>query len=156
VPLILQRALEALLAGETPWPGYVFGRTGSGKTCAGLLVFDAYEAVWLEARTLADRCWEDGHVLWRQAARVPLVIVDEVGAGTTDRDWLGLKRLADLRVNRPTLWISNLTPDALLEAFDERIYSRLCCGTVVGVVGPDQRFQPAARTANAREAAPSE
>lgn len=142
IPTILRKALEALLTGRTPWPGYVFGTAGVGKTCAGLWVFDHFCAMWLDTYRLADICWDSvtETFLWRHASEMPLVIVDEVGAACGERAYLGIKRLADLRGRRPTLWLSNLSPQCLLETFDDRLYSRLCCGTVVEVQGPDQRF----------------
>jgi len=96
----------------------------------------------VDASELADICWvpQDESYLWRHAKEEPLVIVDEVGASKNDREYQALKRLADMRVNKPILWLSNLSPQGLREAFDERLFSRLCCGTVVEVQGPDQRF----------------
>jgi len=134
--------LTNLLSARAPWPGYIFGNTGVGKTCAGLCVFDHYRSMMVDASELADICWvpQDESYLWRHAQEEPLVIVDEVGASKNDREYQGLKRLADMRVNKPILWLSNLSPQGLREAFDERIFSRLCCGTVVEVQGPDQRF----------------
>ena len=140
VPAKLRQALEGLLTGKLPWPAYIFGGTGTGKTCAALLVFDEYVAMRCDAAELAACCWQPEHVVWRQAKVMPLVIVDEVGTGTSDRDWLGLKKMADIRANMPTLWLSNLSPEQLKATFDDRIFSRLCCGTVVEVTGPDQRF----------------
>lgn len=104
-------------------------------------MFDRFQAIYIEASKLADTCYSPQDVIWRLAEDTThLVIVDEV-ARITEREYLGMKRLADIRYRGPTLWLSNLSPEMLRGQTDDRLYSRLCCGTVVEVVGPDQRFE---------------
>ncbi len=145
VPRRLQQALQGLLGGRLPWPAYVFGPAGVGKTCAALLVHDTVpEAFWADAELLAEHAYEQASWPWRFASRANLVIVDEVGcrSRSSEREYLGVKRMADQchRLGVPVLWVSNLTPEQLRQHFDDRVFSRLCCGTVIPVEGEDQRF----------------
>ncbi len=145
VPEQLKCALRGLLRGKLPWPAYVFGPAGVGKTCAALLVHDTVpEAFWADAELLAEHAYEAESWPWRFAARAQLVIVDEVGCRSrySEREYLAIKRMADQchRLAIPALWVSNLSPEQLRQHFDDRVFSRICCGTVVPVKGKDQRF----------------
>ena len=133
------------MRGELPWPLLLWGSTGSGKTCAALLMVDAVpSSVYMTLDDLAAVAFDEAAAaIWSLGRESLLVAVDELGARQQDfdREYRALKRMADLREHRSAVWISNHSPARLREIYDDRIYSRLCCGTVVEVTGPDRRFQ---------------
>jgi len=145
IPKAVQEAITRLVHGQARWPLYLWGDTGVGKTWAAWWVVERvreYCAVTLER--LADRVYERDAWYWRRLAdrTLELAVIDEIGlrTETTDREYLALKRAADLLEWRPTIWISNLAPEELRAAYDDRIFSRLCCGVICQATGPDQRF----------------
>jgi len=81
--------------------------------------------------------------VWQASREYALVVVDEVGTRLwdSDREYTAIKRMADLREHRPAVWISNLEPEAIAKTYDPRIYSRICCGTVVETTEADRRFE---------------
>jgi chromosomal replication initiation ATPase DnaA len=131
------------------WPLYLYGDTGVGKTCAALWLMDqvpdsAYVTQYAFRRNVyAQDAW-----IWDIAKTSRLVVIDEVGTVSQSEDgwtWArekeAVKRFADLRDVKPTVWLSNKSPDELRELYDDRIHSRLCSGTVVLLTGPDHRFE---------------
>ena len=87
----------------------------------------------------------DGGLDWEQANETPLVIVDEVGAKTkhaSEYSYASMKRLLDLREtkhNRTGVYISNLDSGEIATFYDDRIASRMLCGTVHLYGGADMR-----------------
>ncbi len=141
----LRRMLGDLLTNKRPWPLYLHGPAGRGKTCAALTVYDAVpNALYWTLDELMDSAYLRRSWVWYYSARAPLVVVDEIGmrSNDTDREYVALKAMADLREHKPAIWISNLSPDQLHTTYDDRIQSRLTCGTVVELTGPDRRRQP--------------
>lgn len=166
--LIPKQAAEAFArcrSGADPWPLFLHGDVGTGKTRFGLLVHDFFGGYWCDFSDLlaefvamrkgeltecnseivardtdcrvSERSWFDHLGRWR------LTIVDDVGRkgdtqAATARDLLA--RLLDRREGSPTLIISNLEPRDLVAAYDDRVASRLVAGTVVGLVGRDRRL----------------
>jgi DNA replication protein DnaC len=127
------------------WPLYLHGPAGTGKTCAVLAFADRvpYSTYWTAEETVE---WILGHAesMWRNAGGAPLLIVDELGVRSTSGDlqYQAVKRLADLRAQgRATIWVSNHVPEAIKKLYDDRIYSRICCGTWFELAGNDRRFQ---------------
>lgn len=139
----LRVKLNGLLNGRLPWPFFLAGAAGRGKTCAALCVVDAVPgAVFSTAHQWRDAVYTSNDVLWRIVApETSLLVVDEVGAARDDwdRERLALTRLADIRQYRPTIWISNHPPERIKQLFDERLYSRICSGTVRWQGGEDRR-----------------
>jgi DNA replication protein DnaC len=78
--------------------------------------------------------------LWRDWEKAKLIVLDDLGTREkpTDHQYEVLLRSIDLRENKPTVFISNLSIAGLDECYDDRISSRLRGGTVVTVTG-DQR-----------------
>lgn len=141
IPPQLRQLLEALLDGQQRWPLYLYGPAGVGKTYAVYWAINQVpSSLYVRFDAVADVAWEREASLWYYLWKLSLVAVDEIGLRTSDRDFLALKRAADLREGRPAIWVSNLSPKELERVYDERIVSRLCCGTVLQVVGPDQRM----------------
>lgn len=154
----LRQVLRGLIAGERPWPLLIHGAAGRGKTCAALCLLDyAGGDYW----TAADLCetlllsrdgkyslrGDQGPVaiyprqFWGILKARPLVVIDEIGLreNATDYQYETLQRALDARHTKPAVYISNLKPDALRMVYDDRIASRMTCGTVVEVVGDDRR-----------------
>ncbi len=145
----LLETLNGLALGALPWPLLLFGPSGTGKTSAALALCDIVEtAAYWNIEDLA------GFVLNRDAAEVDgefnrlrdkdLIVVDELGCRQKvgDLHYTVMKRLADLReqhAGRAAIWITNLQPKQLLDLYDERIYSRITCGTLLELAGADRR-----------------
>lgn len=131
-----------LVHGRRKWPLYLHGRAGRGKTCAALAFGDNVPGAlfWL-LEELMGHVYESRSSLWYYARKAPLVIVDELGmrSGDSDREYTALKTMADIREHRPAIWISNLAPEQLLTKYDDRVSSRLTCGTVIELTGTDRR-----------------
>jgi DNA replication protein DnaC len=138
----LARHLRDLAAGRAEWPLYLWGGAGTGKTCAALWLLDQVPwSLYVDLERLADIAYDRHAALWEDAPTYHLAVVDEIGLRVldSDREYLALKRMADLREMAPTIWISNLSPGQLRQTFDDRIYSRICSGSVVHLTGPDRR-----------------
>lgn len=150
----LRVVLENLAWGESPWPLYLYGPVGSGKTRAMLAWCDRLEVAryWTvddlmhlaDSRTDRDPPWIDPvHGSWRRNGWPSLAVLDEVAIREKVSDWeySAVKRFADWREDRPTVYISNHSPDVIGRKYDERVESRLTCGTVHKLTGPDRRKQ---------------
>jgi DNA replication protein DnaC len=135
------------------------GPTGTGKThqaygAIRLLLADGMRLRW-QATTSADlhalmrpRPGVDAEKQFQDLARVPLLLLDDLGAGkasewTEELTW----RLVNHRYvhKLPTLVTSNLATAGLREAVGDRVASRLreMCRRVL-LAGEDRRRQPAA------------
>jgi DNA replication protein DnaC len=155
---VLRKALKNLLAGQAAWPLYVFGLAGRGKTCAALCAidavtiqqgFDGWDGVlpiqaghlWTVEDLVQAHLHNDSDV-WDRLRSVDLAVIDELGvrSAATDLEYVSVKRAADIREFRPAIWISNHPPAKIRQIYDERIYSRICCGVVVELKGKDRRF----------------
>jgi DNA replication protein DnaC len=158
---VLAAAMRACVTGEAPWPLFAFGGAGVGKTCAALYLCDRvhgpcmyrdYAALCEELRQAKmGELWtsgthEDSRVwpedVWGRWAAAALAVLDEIGTRNvvTDHQYETLKTALDRRERRPLVLLSNLQLDDIARVFDDRIASRCAAGTVVHVVGPDQRL----------------
>jgi hypothetical protein len=139
----LRRKLNGLLTGRLPWPFFLCGAAGRGKTCAALCVVDAVPgARFTTAHQWRDVAYLGEDSLWKIVAPdASLLVIDEVGAARDDwdRERWALTRLADVRQYRPTIWISNHPPERIAQLFDERLHSRMCTGTAMWLGGKDRR-----------------
>jgi hypothetical protein len=134
-----------LVTGRANWPLYLRGETGRGKTSAALcLVNSVADSYYCTLEEVAAVAFDQDAWLWRDGAKRLLLAVDEIGlrAGEpTEYERVGLERLADLRQFDPTIWIANLSADELVARYGDRVYSRICSGTVVHHGGADRRFE---------------
>lgn len=138
----LQHKLMELATGHGDWPLYLHGDTGVGKSCAAAaLVNRTANAPYLLAEQLCDAVYAPHAHPWPCIKDAELVVIDEVGLrpAQDQRAFLAMDQAARLREHRPTIWISNHGPDRLRQLFDDRLYSRLTCGTVIELTGPDRR-----------------
>lgn len=147
--------------GELPWPYFLSGTVGIGKSLAALCVCDYSRA---SIYTTLDELCEDLSLarkgllhrrndysgrsasvrdIWLSVSRVELVVVDEIGE--EDEVWDSkrkvLRRVLDDRVNLPLILISNLKLAKVAELYDDRIASRMSAGTVRRIEGPDRRLE---------------
>lgn len=143
------------LAAE-PWPLFLWGDIGTGKTCVSLLMLDCYGGLYRRLVELSEDLRDaDQGELWAGATKIPrryvwrawedanLTVLDEIGRRQeSDFRRETLQRAIDLREGKPAVFIGNLGLEALSDAdvCGDRIASRLASGTVVHMAGTDRRI----------------
>ncbi len=145
----LYRQFSRLVTGKDRWPLYLYGEPGRGKTMACLCLCDIVaNARYYTPSRLMDICsqkrvWLPWGVEGRRYMQIDLAILDEVGAGNVnDFHYQMVKGFADdreLRHHRVAVYVSNLPPDAIRGKYDDRIASRILCGTLYELTGVDRR-----------------
>ena len=141
----LDALMYGLLSGFNRWPLYLWGDTGVGKSCAGLLFMDAVlDGAWFDLDRICQALVNHEAHWWERASEAELVVLDEIGGRdqVTSVDYDAVKKFADLRernANRVAVYISNLGPSALVDHYGDRVASRLLCGTVFHLQGSDRR-----------------
>lgn len=156
----LRVAIRQIVDGKTPWPLFVYGPAGTGKTCAGLCLLDhaggeywgtadlCQSVIQAQQGTLYSTGSNGGEYLvheqslWERIGSARLIVLDEIGSRNvvSDHHYACVKRVIDLRSGRPLVCISNLIPQEIAKLYDDRIASRLCGGTVVNLSGVDRRL----------------
>lgn len=160
IPADLRTAINECVTGRAPWPLTILGPAGTGKTRAALCLADVTDSAYW---TIGDLCRDlnrlDREVVfwegctgsrkypvdvWRDIETRKLVIIDEIGSRqtVTDFHYETMKRVLDLREERPAVYISNLTLADLERVYDDRIASRLAGGIVIHLNGADRRVKP--------------
>jgi len=141
------------------WPVFLHGAAGTGKTSIALVALDATRGTYSTVAELCERVRKatlgelvdygthgESRVtpddVWRGWAKADLAVLDELGTRDRVSDFAYdcVKRALDEREGRPLIVISNIGPAALRRLYDDRIISRMCCGTVLEVGGPDRRL----------------
>jgi len=143
VSLPLVHCLDKLITGKLRWPLYLYGKTGRGKSCAIVALLNRIPySFFVRHEVLIDEFVSERGRLPQRFCEAPIVAVDEVGGRAIVNEWDygAVKSLADKREGKAMIWISNLDPEALCRLYDDRIWSRLCCGTHFELTGTDQRF----------------
>lgn len=144
----LQKCFADLVAGQLPWPLYLHGDIGTGKTRAALALCDQLEFArfWtleevIQAKLGRSSPWE---TVWGLPGGPRLVVLDEIGTHVkvSDLEYDALKMFADWREDTPVIYISNHPSAKMTELYDRRVASRLSCGTVHFLEGPDRRLRP--------------
>lgn len=162
VPVKLRRKLTEAIKSRR-FPVYLFGPTGVGKTCASGLVYQAWplEAGWLECdetlravvgtrtdpETRIPWLRSDGHKgntdlarFWALIDRCDLICIEDVGVRpATDPQREVMLEILNRRKGKATIITSNIEPNLLHKVYDGRIQSRVTEGTLIRVVGQDQR-----------------
>lgn len=158
-PALSGKIRECVL-GDSPWPLFLYGAAGVGKTCAALCMLDYGGGDYYTCAGLRDRiirvqfgretwykagrggtlCLED---FWKAIRREPLLVLDELGAREEVKDTLydAVKQAIDEREGKPLVVISNLDFERIGKLYDDRISSRLAAGTTVQVAGIDRRVR---------------
>lgn len=154
----LRDAFRECANGRAKWPLFAFGDAGAGKTLGALAACDNI-AGWSKYTTLYDLHRDavslaKGELFnsigyevfpgdfWSTWSRCSLAVLDELGAREKVSDTLyeAIWQLLESRKGgKPLIVISNLNPERLSAAFDDRIASRCCEGTVVKLTG-DRRM----------------
>jgi len=141
-----------LAYGEARWPLFLHGDVGTGKTCAALALSDMVEANWFgTVERACDAVMGRAEKTWlydyspRPNDTAALVVLDEIGARQKcgDLEYTTVKEFADNREfyhGRVAIYISNLNPDAVAGVYDDRVASRLLCGTWFQLDGKDRRM----------------
>ena len=157
----LREAMRACIAAKSPWPLFLHGRAGIGKSCAALCLLDySGGEYWTAARfceLLNDALFgrliargEGGSVtiwpdaIWRRVQQAPLMVLDELGQrlAVSEPHYDAVKRVLDERQDKPLIVISNVDSQGIDRLYDERISSRLGAGTIVELRGRDRRIEP--------------
>ena len=148
----LRRLFRHLLAAQEPWPLYLHGLQGRGKTLATMALCDAVAGSrYFTPSELMDTCACNSHYLpWGATGRrypIDLSVLDEVGAdvGSGMRaEWHKemVRLFCDHREqyhHRVAVYVSNLPPELIREKYDDRVASRMLCGTLYELTGVDRR-----------------
>lgn len=154
-------ALRECAMGQAPWPLFLTGNIGAGKTCAALALLD-YVREHTQYWTVADLCahyidvqfgrvrddrWRGDErmttaIFWRRWSQSELCVLDELGQREKVKDPMfdTTKKAIDLREGRPLIIVSNLSGDEIGDIYDDRIASRCVSGTRVKMKGQDRRL----------------
>ena len=145
INLKLLSLLRALRAGLAPWPLYLYGDVGTGKTRAVLWLCDIVQLgrYWTVSELMDAMVAKDPP--WEWPISPALQILDEIGLHDTNADRRGnfeydaVKRFQDWREDRPAVYVGNEPLAIMTDLYDRRIKSRLGVGTVFELKGPDRR-----------------
>lgn len=148
-----------MVSGKNPWPLFLYGPVGTGKTCAALCLLDwAGGEYWTVAGLCAmliqcqqgrlewshegrgGTIWPER--FWRMVRQAPLVVLDELGCrgNVSDAHYEAVKTVVDERAGLPLVVLSNLSLEGVEKGYDDRIASRLALGTVIHLQGMDRRL----------------
>lgn len=159
VPKELTKIIQEVSEATKPWPLFIWGPAGTGKTCAALCVLDYCGGVYYTATRLCSAVIEsqNGRLVWYHEGRSGVIypesfwkrietgwltVLDEIGCRdrVTDHQYECVKRFIDSRQGRPAIYLSNLSLEQIEKVYDDRIASRLASGTVFNLSGKDQRL----------------
>ncbi len=155
VPEPVRVPINNVCRGICPWPLFLTGETGSGKTCAALLLLDFYHGWYSTASDWHKRVCdaeagrlqyssgypETSFELWRAVPDRNLWVLDELGlrSDVTDPHCENVHKLLDKREGLPTVVISNRSLDEIASIYGGPIASRLDGGTRVKFPSVDLR-----------------
>jgi DNA replication protein DnaC len=160
IPQALRVEIRAVISGEKPWPLFMCGSLGTGKTCAALCLLDYaggdyYTVPGLCAKLNQSR---EGHLewsheghggrifpeqFWNRFRMASLIVLDEIGLRerASEAQYEAVYTAIEERAFKPLVVCSNLGAGDIERIYDGRIFSRLTRGTVVEIKGPDRRLQ---------------
>lgn len=141
--------LNGLAIGNKPWPLLLHGRPGRGKTCGVLALCDIVETAcyWTAERLGTFIMGHNSAEVEGEYDRIGskhLAVLDELGERerTGDLGYQAVKQFADVReqrAGRVAIYISNVPPHELADVYDDRLASRILCGTIHELTGDDRR-----------------
>ena len=140
----LQQTFLHLGTGKLPWPLYLHGPVGSGKTRAALAFLDGVARVGYWRRNRVMEGIMERSAPWQGwFSGLHLAVLDEIGSSLRvgDLEYNAVVGFAEWRDDQPAIFISNHEPDKILDLYDRRIYSRLTCGTRFPLVDVDRRME---------------
>lgn len=141
----LVRVFRDLVSGALPWPLFLYGGVGTGKTFAALSLADfVLSAAYRTVEQMCDEVMTGASLEFLKDK--DLLVLDELGERTETGSlrYTTVKRVLDSRemyACRVAVYISNLPPSKLAEPgiYDDRVVSRLTAGTVFKLDGSDRR-----------------
>lgn len=153
----VRATFRGLAKGELPWPLFLWGPPGTGKSCAALSLLDHAGGLYFTAALLGEDAVlvakgelqypGSGHRItpkgfWREISETPLVVLDELGTRAKASEWQyeQVKRLLDAREGLPLVCVANHDLGELAQVYDDRVASRLAAGTVFLLGGEDRRL----------------
>lgn len=143
----LRAVLNDLACAEKPWPLYLHGSVGHGKTRAVLAFHDRIDRAhyWTMDGLMDGVKTEPPWNIW-WGGPLELAILDEVGQprptdAARDYDYSCLKQFLDWRECRPAIYVSNHPLETIEKLYDTRIKSRLGAGTVYELKDHDRRVK---------------
>ncbi len=156
----LKSVMAKLVTGEMPWPLFLIGGVGVGKTYAALCLCDStgHRCLYFTVPGLHEdinearqgRLWTgDGEHrvtlgrLWSEWRGAQLTVLDEFGTrgSISEPMYETCKRAIDSREGKPAIYISNLGLEELGQVYDDRVASRLAAGTVFKLESRDRRLK---------------
>ncbi len=146
----LLEIFRQLVTGQARWPLYLWGLEGRGKTLALLSLCDLVsDSRYFTPNILMNECTQaPAYLPWGDEGRrhhIQLAIMDEVGSGDVNAFHfdmvLAFVDERERRHNRVGAYASNLSPEEMKRKYDPRVASRMLCGTIYKLTGPDRRLQ---------------
>ena len=151
--------ISAVVMGKKPWPIFLTGEVGSGKTCAVLCMIDIYGGIYRTVQELAEEIAraKRGELVERLGnvcsskvtaetvrgwwTRTRFAVLDELGLRDkpTDHEAEVVKNVLDDREGLPLVVVSNLDLGDIMDVYDARIADRINAGTPVVVAGESRR-----------------
>lgn len=129
----LRKLFRDLVDGVKKWPLYLHGPVGTGKTSAALALCDFTRSGFWTCEELSSAIVSNETEPWDEIKSVELAVLDDIGlrARIGDLNYITVYNFAEARVDRNNIaiYVTNVTPDQIFEVYDERIASRLLCGT---------------------------
>lgn len=143
----LAKVLAGLCTGKLRWPLYLWGRTGGGKTMAAKALLRRTRGGYHVVGRVVDQMFRQEDWSWRESIRRrDLIVLDELGEADNEMHLKVIKMTLDDREayhQRAAIYIGNHHPDKIRDIYDisdeGRIGSRLLCGTIYELDGPDRR-----------------
>ncbi len=166
----LRGIIRGLVIGSLPWPLFLTGAPGRGKSAAALCLCDLVRDSFYFRFTKFLKCLEWARqkevslLRWRETGpdmpskltnvsfneanlyttlkNAPLVCIDDLATrgGYTEPQYDLFYDLVEDRKLKPLIIVSNLSLQQLGEVFDDRILSRLARGTIFTLAGRDRRL----------------
>lgn len=157
----LRQVIRRLILGELPWPLFLHGPTGLGKTRASLCLLDYCPGYTLY--TTASK-WSNlqgdarfGRASERYSGGSKIVtltdlqyrmetascaVLDELESRcrVSDAHYESVKDFLDVREGKPLVVVSNSDIRTVSSIYDDRIADRLAAGTILGLRGESRRL----------------
>lgn len=153
----LLRLFADLVAGRAPWPLFLHGLEGRGKSCAALSLADhVISSRYITCTQLVEKkqatfrrdaepfpwAWYSPAVIQphRPIEGCPLVVLDEMGIrAVTDTHYEVVHEMLDRREGCGLICVSNHTLEAIASIYDRRTADRLGAGCQFELNGESRR-----------------
>lgn len=152
IPDAMRHGIADVANARKPWPLFMWGPCGTGKSCAALRLLDHCGGLthyWTvqglcEHLIACDKGQIDTggvhpvtvsrRAYWQELKDSQIVVLDELGTRRkeiSDHHLETVKRVLDIREGKPLIVISNLRVRDLAEFYGDRIPSRCAAGTIL-------------------------